>query len=205
MVGLHEVPGVALPLGPNQRSVGVGVNLVAATSLPDNIPGFGGSEVQIAGVIGTSLPEMVIEGKIVLADPPVIADVLALDSFGLEIRGTPSLAIFGDGRILHEKIPFLDEDIGVRATLRLDILHTTLSGSLSLLNPIEDLFGAEGLNIIEGDGEFGINFATTPLPLPTFGFNLLMELPDAAQDLLGLPARARRRRTSSARPSRSSR
>src|SRR5205814_4129075 len=102
---LSEVPGIEHPEKAEERSIGTGVNLVAASHLPDSVPGFGGSEVQIAGVIGTSLPEMVIEAKIVLEHPPVIADLLVFESFGLRITGQPSLSIFGQGRILHGHIP----------------------------------------------------------------------------------------------------
>jgi hypothetical protein len=177
----------------SQRRIPIGVNLVAAATLPENIPAVGGSEVQIAGHIGTSLAELSIEAKLVLAHPPEIAGLFAFDAVGLRITGTPSLTVFGQGRVLHDRIPSLEQDVGVEAALTLDIAHTTLSGSLSLLQPadgsppISNLFGIDGLNILEGDGEFGINFATTPLPLPTIGFNLVAELPEFAVNTLSLP------------------
>ena len=120
-VSLREVSGLTAPDAPNQRSVEEGVNLVAASTLPDTIPAFGGSEVQIAGLIGTSLPDMVIEARIVMDEAPVIANLLAFDAFGLRITGAPSLAVFGQGRILGTQNG-LGEDVPVEAALTLDLL-----------------------------------------------------------------------------------
>ncbi|MSU63753.1 MAG: hypothetical protein EXS31_15355 [Pedosphaera sp.] len=171
----------------NQRIIVTGVNLVASIRLPDNVPAVGGSDAQISGMLGTSLSQMALDAKLVLARPPEIAGLLAFDSVGLRITGEPSISVFGEGRVLHDRIPGLGKDIGVRVALNLDLVHTTLSGSLSLLSRVDNVFGVQGLNILAADGEFGINFATTPLPLPTMGFNLTVETPQFAQDILALP------------------
>lgn len=65
-VHLSEVPSPPDPLLPNQRMVNHGISLVASSHLPEGIPAIGGSEVQIAGVLGTSLSSMFIEAKIAL-------------------------------------------------------------------------------------------------------------------------------------------
>lgn len=185
----QELASTPAPENPNQQRLTRGVNLAATSRLPENVPGIGGSVLRVSGTLGTQLSEMALEAKIDLANPPEIAGLLALDSIGVRITGEPAIAVFGDGRVLHERIPGMDEDIPVRAALELDLVHTTLSGSLSLRQPVNNFFGIEGLNIIEGNGSFGINFATTPLPLPTVGFNFLVELPVVIQTLLTLPPR----------------
>ncbi len=192
-VGLSEVPSPPDPLEPNQRQVKTGISLVAAAHLPEAIPMIGGSEVQVAGLIGTSLADMFIEAKIVLGQPWILSvggtDVLAFDALGLEITGQPSLTVFGDGRILREAIPDLmgvDQDIALRA--RLSLTPTELSGSLSLIRPVYNLLDIEGLDIIEADVSVGISFVATPVPPPTIGLNFLVELPQQAQDMLSLPA-----------------
>jgi len=60
------------------RAIGLGGFLVAASRLPDNVPAFGGSEVQIAGVIGTSLPELAtsIVGASISASSAIQVDPL---------------------------------------------------------------------------------------------------------------------------------
>ena len=183
-----EVQDANAETNDDHRQIREGVNLVGSSTLPPNIPAVGGSEVQITGVIGTTLADMELEAKLALANPPVIADMLAFDSVGLRITGTPSLSVFGDARVLPDRIPGLNQEIAVQAGLTLDLLNTTLSGYLSLQSPIENVFGVEGLTIVEGDGEFGINFGTTPLPLPTVGFNLSVMTPESLQDRLGLPS-----------------
>src|SRR2546423_13350362 len=101
---LSEGPGIEHPEKAEERSIGPGVNLVAASHLPDSVPGFGGSQAQIAGVIGTSLPEVGIEAKIGLEQPPAIAGLLAFEAFGMRIAGPPSLPSFGQGRIPHRPL-----------------------------------------------------------------------------------------------------
>lgn len=181
-------------VAPAQNDAGLrrilsGINLVASTRLPEHVPIVGGSEAQISGILGTSLSQMALEAKLALARPPEVAGLLAFDSIGMRITGEPSISVFGEGRVLHDRIPGLGKDLGIRAALTLDILHTTLSGSLSLLARVDNVFGVQGLTIIEGDGEFGVNFATTPLPLPTMGFNIVVEVPAFAQNALALPPR----------------
>ncbi|HEY4632804.1 MAG TPA: right-handed parallel beta-helix repeat-containing protein, partial [Candidatus Limnocylindrales bacterium] len=191
-VSLREVPGLTAPETPNQRFVEEGVSLLGSTTLPDNVPAFGGSEVQIAGLIGTSLPNMVIEARIVLADPPVIADLLAFDAFGLRITGAPSLAIFGQGRILGSGSG-LGQDIPIEAALTLDLLAGSLDGSLSLLDidlnpdtPVVTDVLVPDLDIYGGSGSFGIVFGS---PLPTVGLALDVGIPQVARDAFLLPAR----------------
>lgn len=183
----EEVPGLSAPQNASQQKISTGVDLMASATLPETVPGFGGSTAQISGVLGTDLSQMALEARLALTNPPEIAGLLALDSVGLRITGDFTLTVFGDGRILHGGIPGLGEDIAVRAGLTLDLVHTTLKGSLSLLHPLNSVFGVTGLNILEGDGTFGLNFLTTPLPLPTVGFNFVVELPTFAQTLLALP------------------
>lgn len=185
-----EVVAPPSPLGQDQRDITAGINLLGSATLPENIPAIGGSTLQIAGTLPADLDitKLSVEGRIAFAQPPIIAGLVALDNVGVRLTGAPSIAIFGQGRVLHDGISGLHQDIGVEANLALDIPGTTLSGSLSLLNPIEDLFGIDGLHVLEGDGEFGVNFGTTPLPLPTVGLNLEVELPDYTQQL-SLPRR----------------
>lgn len=182
-----EVELAGAPNAADLRPILAGVNLVASTRLPENVPGLGGSQAQISGLLGTTPAEMALEAKLVLSRPPEIAGLFAFDSVGLRIAGGLSLTLFGDGRVLQDRIPGLGQDISVRAGLTLDLVRTTLSGSLSLLAPVNNIFGVRGLNLLEGDGVFGINFATTPLPLPVIGFNFVVETPSLAQDLLALP------------------
>ncbi|MEP7157786.1 MAG: right-handed parallel beta-helix repeat-containing protein [Chloroflexota bacterium] len=192
-VSLGEVPGLTAPEAPNQRSIEEGVNLVAASTLPDNIPAFGGSEVQIAGLIGTSLPDLVIEARIVMGDAPVIANLLAFDAFGLRITGAPSLSVFGQGRILGTQNG-LGQDVPVEAALTIDLLAGSLDGSLSLLdtdnNPdtaiLTDVLVPD-LDIYGGSGSFGIVFGS---PLPTIGLALDIGIPEVARDFFLLPPRA---------------
>src|SRR5207244_314489 len=127
---LTEVdPAPPIP-GPDERQITAGIDLLASGVLPDSIPAVGGSAVQIAGVLPADLDltQTSIEAKIVLAHPPVIADLFKFTSVGLEITGAPSLAVFGEGVVLHDHIPSLSQDIAVKAELKLDIINTTLEG-----------------------------------------------------------------------------
>ena len=182
---LAEVANPPAPLTRRERQVNQGINLAATSQLPDAIPGIGGSEVEVQGVIGTSLAAMSIEAKIALANPWVLADVIEFDALGLRITGQPSLTVFGQGKILHDKIPGLNQDIGLEAGLTLTA--TGLEGSLSLLNEVDDLFGVTGLDIIEANVSVGITFAA-PIPPPKVGFNFVVNVPQFAQDLLSVPA-----------------
>lgn len=185
----EEVVPPPASLESHQRLIVAGINLLGTGRLPDGIPAIGGSEVQIAGSVGASLADLNVTAKIVLAQPWVLADVIQFEAIGLSITGEPSLTVFGDGRILHDRpgfaIPGLDEDILVGANLRLST--TELSGALYLRAPVHDVFGVSGLNIIEADVQVGISFAATPVPPPTVGFNFLVELPQFVQEVFALP------------------
>ncbi len=136
---------------------------------------------------------MVIEARIVMDEAPVIANLLAFDAFGLRITGAPSLAVFGQGRILGTQNG-LGEDVPVEAALTLDLLAGSLDGSLSLLdtdnNPdtaiLTDVLVPD-LDIYGGSGSFGIVFGS---PLPTIGLALDIGIPEVARDLFLLPPRA---------------
>ncbi|MEX0642951.1 MAG: hypothetical protein WD468_09640 [Pirellulales bacterium] len=194
-VSLEEVPLLTVPEEANQRLIVPGVSLVASSHLPDAVPGIGGSELQIAGVIGTSLPEMLIEARIVFdpASPPTIANLLQFDAVGLRISGAPSLTIFGQGRILGSQNG-LGQDIGIEASLILDIAAGSLDGTLSLLDPDENpttpIFTdvlVPDLDIYGGSGSFGIVFGS---PLPTVGLAIDVGIPPIARAAFLLPERA---------------
>ena len=155
---MQELPDTQLLEG-SLRQIGRGVNFVAGGQLPDEIPQIGGSDVQVSGVIGTSLSSMQLEAKIVLERAWVVADVISFETLGLRITGQPSLTVFGQGRVLHSEIPGLEQDIAVEAGLGLT--PTTLSGSLSLIEPVYDAFQTEGLDIIEADISVGITFCSS--------------------------------------------
>src|SRR5207249_5834316 len=89
-----EVPAHSTPQTETERQITTGVDLVATSRLPDFVPGVGGSTVQIAGMVGTDLSRVAIEAKLILANPPSIAGLLAFDSVGLRITGEPWLTVF---------------------------------------------------------------------------------------------------------------
>jgi hypothetical protein len=209
---LFEVPGSPggiLP--PNQRRVVPNsINFFASTTVPDSVPTIGGSFVKVAGVLSTNLAETRIEGQIDLAEPWVAIPDFRLFEFhsvGLFITGLPSVGLFVEGVLLDDEIQGIGRDIPVRGSLTIaaTVPGPTLSGSLELLDRVDDVFGVEGLNIacredevsgdeLKGAGncgaiEAGINFGTTPFPTLTGAFDLTVELPEFAVQRLNLPSR----------------
>lgn len=191
---LLEVPGNPSNPPPGQRRVTAeSLNFFASTTVPDSVPTIGGSFVEVTGVLSANLAETRIEGKINLAEPWVAIPDFRLFEFhsvGLFITGVPSVGLFVEGVLLDDEIPSLGRDLPVKGSLTIaaTVPGPTLSGSLELLERVDNVFGIDGLNMIRGAIEVGINFGTTPIPTLTGAFDVDMELPEFARERLNLPA-----------------
>ncbi|MEY2628158.1 MAG: hypothetical protein RJB08_1917, partial [Actinomycetota bacterium] len=114
-------------------------------------------------------------------------------SFGVEIGGSPTPTLSLIGNILFDTgngaspVP-----LEVRGT----VSTTAISMALSLGTDVvtgkpyfwTNAFGISGLTLSDAAIQVGINFATTPIPLPTLGLAATAQLPDSWKKPLGMEA-----------------
>ncbi|MBU6240212.1 MAG: hypothetical protein KJS66_00305 [Acidobacteria bacterium] len=113
--------------------------------------------------------------------------------FGVEIGGspTPSMSLIGNIEFItgsgQTPIP-----LEVRGTVSTTAISMALSLGIDSTTgkPYEwkNAFGISGLTLSDAAIQVGINFATTPFPLPTIGIAATAQLPDAWKKPLGMEA-----------------
>ena len=114
-------------------------------------------------------------------------------SIGVEIGGSPTPSLSLIGNILFETgngaspIP-----LEVRGTVSTTAISIALSLGLDEVTGLPykwtNAFGISGLTLSDVAIQLGINFATTPIPLPTLGLAATAELPSSWRSPLGMDA-----------------
>ena len=113
-------------------------------------------------------------------------------SFGVEIGGSPTPTLSLIGNILFDTGNGSPIPLEVRGT----VSTTAISMALSLGTDVNtgkpylwtNAFGINGLTLSDAAIQVGINFATTPIPLPTLGLAATAVLPDSWKSPLGMEA-----------------
>ncbi len=151
--------------------------------------------VPLAGLAGGKLPTL----KIMLPTPSnwflfqTSSLSMRFAGFGVEIGGspTPSMSLIGNIEFItgsgQAPIP-----LEVRGTVSTTAISMALSLGIDTTTgkPYEwkNAFGISGLTLSDAAIQVGINFATTPFPLPTLGLAATAQLPDAWKKPLGMEA-----------------
>ncbi|MBU6227572.1 MAG: hypothetical protein KGQ43_08295, partial [Acidobacteria bacterium] len=113
-------------------------------------------------------------------------------SIGVEIGGSPTPSLSLIGNILFETGSGSPVPLEVRGTVSTTAISMALSLGTDVVTgkPYEwkNAFGISGLTLSNLAIQLGINFATTPIPLPTLGLAATAQLPDSWRTPLGMDA-----------------